>query len=179
LSNFDIQEVNLQGVDLSEAILPALAQMPLLGTFIAGRWHILRVSGGKGKQDDKVVAALGGRSSDGCPGTSRIANRWSGKMVDYTVIAEDTWDLLAPVKESDPWEPLMMDLSEGKIVCLPYSDPRDRRAKRLSIARRAATRGFKTEARYTYSELAVRRVDGPSPPAQAKPRQRRRKVPDE
>ena len=50
LSNFDIQAVNLQGVDLSEAILPALAQMPLLGTFIAGRWHMLRVSGGKGNR---------------------------------------------------------------------------------------------------------------------------------
>src|SRR5437868_5733733 len=62
---------------------------------------------------------------------------WSRKMPDYTVIAEDTWELYAPVQEPDPWEPLMRDLSEGKIVCLPYTDARDRRAKRLSIARRA------------------------------------------
>jgi hypothetical protein len=41
LSKCDIQEANLQGVDLSEAILPALAQVPLLGTFIADRWHEL------------------------------------------------------------------------------------------------------------------------------------------
>ena len=65
---------------------------------------------------------------------------------------------------------------KGKIVCLPYSDPRDRRAKRLSIARRAATWGFRTEARYTDAELAVRRVDSQSPPAESKPRQRRRKA---
>jgi hypothetical protein len=96
-------------------------------------------------------------------------------MLDYTVIAEDTWELYAPVQEPDPWEPLMRDLSEGKIVCLPYADPRDRRAKRLSIARRAYNRGFKTEARYTESELAIRRVDSQSPQAEARPRQRRRK----
>jgi hypothetical protein len=96
-------------------------------------------------------------------------------MLDYTVIAEDTWELYAPVKEPDPWEPLMQDLAAGKIVCLPYSDPRDRRAKRLAIALKARSRGFQTEARYTDSELAVRRVDGASPPAQPKPRQRRRK----
>jgi hypothetical protein len=96
-------------------------------------------------------------------------------MPDYTVIAEDTWELYAPVQEPDPWEPLMRDLSEGKIVCLPYADPRDRRAKRLSIARRAAAWGFRTEARYTDSELAVRRVDSQSPPNEARPRQRRRK----
>ena len=99
-------------------------------------------------------------------------------MLDYTVVSEDTWELYAPVKEPDPWESLMMDLSAGKIVCLPYTDPRDRRAKRLSIARRAATWGFKTEARYTESELAVRRVDSQSPPNEARPRQRRRKEQD-
>jgi hypothetical protein len=99
-------------------------------------------------------------------------------MLDYTVIAEDTWELYAPVKEPDPWEPLMQDLAAGKIICLPYSDPRDRRAKRLSIARRARSRGFGTEARYTESELAVRRVDGHVPPAEEKPRQRRRKEHD-
>lgn len=96
-------------------------------------------------------------------------------MLDYGEISEDVWDELAPVKAPDPWEPLMMDLSEGKIVCLTYADAKDRRAKRLSIARRAATWGFKTEARYTDSELAVRRVDSASPPAETRPRQRRRR----
>jgi hypothetical protein len=96
-------------------------------------------------------------------------------MLDYSEISEDVWDQLAPVQEPDPWEPLMTDLSLGKIVCLSYADARDRRAKRLSIARRAATWGFKTEARYTDSELAVRRVDRQAPPAESKPRQRQRK----
>jgi hypothetical protein len=96
-------------------------------------------------------------------------------MLDYTVIAEDTWELYAPVKEPDPWEPLMQDLSAGKIACLPYSDPKDRRVKRMSIARRARSWGFSTEARYTESELAVRRVDSQAPPDEARPRQRRRK----
>jgi hypothetical protein len=99
-------------------------------------------------------------------------------MPDYTVIAEDTWDLYAPVQEPDPWEPLMRDLAAGKIICMQYADPRDRRAKRLSIARRARSWGFSTEARYTESELAVRRVDGHVPPAAEKPRQRRRKAHD-
>jgi hypothetical protein len=99
-------------------------------------------------------------------------------MPDYTVIAEDTWELYAPVQEPDPWEPLMNDLAAGKIVCLPYSDPRDRRAKRISIARRTRSWGFSTAARYTESELAVRRVDSQSPPNEARPRQRRRKEHD-
>jgi hypothetical protein len=97
-------------------------------------------------------------------------------MLGYTVIAEDTWELYAPVQEPDPWEPLMRDLAAGKIVCLPYADPRDRRAKRISIARRAYNLGFKTEARYTESELAIRRVDSTSPQPEARPRQRRRKA---
>jgi hypothetical protein len=100
-------------------------------------------------------------------------------MVDYSEISEDAWDQLAPVQEPDPWEPLMRDLSRGKIVCLPYADAKDRRAKRLSIARRAATWGFKTEARYTDAELAVRRVDSVSPPVETRPRQRRRREPAE
>jgi hypothetical protein len=99
-------------------------------------------------------------------------------MLDYSVISEDTWDLYAPANEPDPWEPLMNDLAAGKIVCLPYSDPKERRAKRLSIARRARSWGFSTEARYTESELAVRRVDGHAPPAAEQPRQRRRKAHD-
>ena len=96
-------------------------------------------------------------------------------MLEYDEISEDVWDDLAPVKEPDPWEPVMRDLSAGKIVCLPYADPKDRRKIRMGIARRAATWGFKTEARYTDAELAVRRVDSAPPPAQEKPRQRRRK----
>jgi hypothetical protein len=96
-------------------------------------------------------------------------------MLDYTEISEDVWDELAPMQEPDPWEPLMMNLSQGKIVCLPYTDAKDRHKIRLSIARRAYHFGFKTEARYTESELAVRRVDSTSPPPEARPRQRRRK----
>jgi hypothetical protein len=100
---------------------------------------------------------------------------WSTPMLEYDEISEDVWDDLAPVKAPDPWEPLMLDLSEGKIVCLSYADPKDRRVKRMSIARRARTWGFHTEARYTDIYLAVRRVDSQEPPAPARPRQRRRK----
>jgi hypothetical protein len=99
-------------------------------------------------------------------------------MLDYTVISEDTWDFYAPVQQPDPWEPLMNDLAAGKVVCLRYADAKDRRAKRLAIALKARRRGFQTEARYTDTELAVRRVDGTLPPAEKKPRQRRRKEHD-
>ena len=97
-------------------------------------------------------------------------------MLDYTVIAEDTWELYAPVQQPDPWEPLMNDLAAGKVVCLRYTDGRDRRIKRMSIARRARSWGFKTEARYTESELAVRRVDSQVPQPEAKGRRRQRTV---
>jgi hypothetical protein len=99
-------------------------------------------------------------------------------MPDYTVIAEDTWELYAPAKEPDPWMPLLLDLSEGMIISLPYTDAKDRRAKRMSIARRAYHAGFRTEARYTDSHLAVRRADHMPPPrpVEEKPRQRRRKA---
>jgi hypothetical protein len=96
-------------------------------------------------------------------------------MLDYTVISEDTWDLYAPVQQPDPWEPLLQDLAAGKVVCLRYADPQDRRAKRLAIALKARRRGFKTEARYTDTELAVRRVDSQCSPAAQQPRQRRRR----
>ena len=96
-------------------------------------------------------------------------------MLDYTVIAEDTWELYAPVQQPDPWEPLMNDLAAGKVVALRYTDPKDRRVKRMSIARRARSWGFKTEARYTDTELAIRRVDSQVPPAAEQSGQRRRR----
>jgi hypothetical protein len=95
-------------------------------------------------------------------------------MVDYTLVSQDEWERLAPVQQPDPWEPLMADLSQGKIVSLPYTDAKDRRIKRLAIARRATTWGFRTEARYTESHLAVRRSDAPAaPPSASRPQPRR------
>src|SRR5437870_12612790 len=98
-------------------------------------------------------------------------------MVDYSEMSEDEWNQLPSGKEKQPdqWEPLLADLSRGKIVSLPYADPKDRRAKRMTIARRAYGCGFKTEARYTESHMALRRSETTSPAPQEKPRQGRRK----
>ena len=100
-------------------------------------------------------------------------------MVEYTEISEDAWNQIPEQRPQQPdvWEPLLADLSQGKIVSLPYSDPKDRRSKRLSNARRAWSWGFKTEARYTDSHLAVKRTDtaAPPPPPDAQPRRQRRR----
>src|SRR2546430_2072712 len=99
-------------------------------------------------------------------------------MVEYSVIPEDAWNQLTTEQEkkSDAWDGLLNDLTAGKIVSLPYTDAKDRRAKRLGIARRATTRGFKTEARYTDSHMAVRRSDLVSPsPAEQAPAERPRR----
>jgi hypothetical protein len=97
-------------------------------------------------------------------------------MVEYTVIPEDEWNQIQVAqKKPDEWEPLLADLSQGKIVSLPYTDGKDRRRIRMSITRRAMSWGFKTEVRYTETQLAVRRSDTPSPPVQAQPQRARRR----
>ena len=97
-------------------------------------------------------------------------------MVEYNVIPEDEWNQIKVEEQKpDKWEPLLADLSQGKIVSLPYTDGKDRRRIRMSITRRAMSWGFKTEARYTETQLAVRRADAPSTPAQAQPQRARRR----
>jgi hypothetical protein len=97
-------------------------------------------------------------------------------MVEYNVIPEDEWNQIqAAEQKPDEWEPLLADLFQGKIVSLPYTDGKDRRRIRMSITRRAMSWGFKTEARYTETQLAVRRSDTPSTPAQAQPQRARRR----
>lgn len=99
-------------------------------------------------------------------------------MVSYDVISQDQWNSLPTGKgERKPseWDGLLSDLAAGKIVHLAYSDMSDRRKKRLSIARRAATWGFKTEARYSESHLAIRRTDLSSPVPAEPPRPERQR----
>src|SRR5205085_6148588 len=103
-------------------------------------------------------------------------------MVEYSQISEDEWQQLPDQQQKQPdlWEPLMRDLSQGKIASLSYSDAKERRKIRLGIARRATSWGFKTETRYTESHVAVRRTDRPAlaPPAEPQERRaRRRKEP--
>ena len=78
-------------------------------------------------------------------------------MVTYNVIDEQEWEDMAPTAErsASEWDRLLDDLAQGKIISMPYTDLSDRRSKRMTVARRALSRGFKTEVRYTDSIMAI------------------------
>ena len=99
------------------------------------------------------------------------------KLVTYNVIDEQEWEDMAPTAErsASEWDRLLDDLAQGKIISMPYTDLSDRRSKRMTVARRALSRGFKTEVRYTDSIMAIRRSGDTTPPSPAVPRQRRRR----
>ncbi len=59
-------------------------------------------------------------------------------MVDYSVITEEEWDALAPVKQPDTWDQLLDELEQGRIVRLPVADEKALRGTRLTLGRRAA-----------------------------------------
>ena len=97
-------------------------------------------------------------------------------MVDYSVITEEEWDALAPVKQPDTWDQLLDELEQGRIVRLPVADEKALRGTRLTLGRRAAKRGFKVDIRTQDTTLAVRkREEAATPPREeAAPAPRRR-----
>jgi hypothetical protein len=98
-------------------------------------------------------------------------------LVTYDVIGEQEWEDMAPTAErsASEWDRLLDDLEQGKIISMPYTDLSDRRSKRMTVARRALSRGFKTEVRYTDSIMAIRRSGDAAPSSPATPRQPRRR----
>ena len=98
-------------------------------------------------------------------------------MVDYSVITEEEWDALTPVKQPDTWDKLLDELEQGRIVRLPVADEKALRGTRLTLGRRAAKRGFKVDIRSQDTTLAVRkREEAATPPevAETAPAPRRR-----
>ena len=98
-------------------------------------------------------------------------------MVTYNVIDEQEWEDMAPTAErsASEWDRLLDDLAQGKIISMPYTDLSDRRSKRMTVARRALSRGFKTEVRYTDSIMAIKKSEDATPSSPATPRQPRRR----
>ena len=98
-------------------------------------------------------------------------------LVTYDVIGEQEWEDMAPTAErsASEWDRLLDDLEQGKIISMPYTDLSDRRSKRMTVARRALARGFKTEVRYTDALMAIRKSGEATPSAPATPRQPRRR----
>lgn len=80
--------------------------------------------------------------------------------VQYNTISQGDWDSFPDphVKPASQWEDVLAALQAGEIVQLHYTDKRDKLSKRISIARQAHARGFRTQMRYTDSTMAIRRL---------------------
>src|SRR5436309_3340258 len=99
-------------------------------------------------------------------------------MVQYDVINERDWEQMPAPQAAKPpseWEPVLDELEQGKIISLPFNDPKDRRSKYMAVARRAAGRGFKTQMRYADNTMAIRKSEEPYTRPPAKPRQPRQR----
>lgn len=83
--------------------------------------------------------------------------------MEFQEISEKEFEQLerpkGPTKKIDPQvEALLSALQAGKIVRIPIASEKELKGKRLSIGRRAMSRGFKVEFRYGEGFLAVRKV---------------------
>jgi hypothetical protein len=99
-------------------------------------------------------------------------------MVEYNVISDREWERMPAPEAAKPpseWEPVLDELEQGKIISLPFNDPKDRRSKYMAVARRAAGRGFKTQMRYADNTMAIRKSEEPYTRPPAKPRQPRQR----
>ena len=72
-------------------------------------------------------------------------------MLQYKELSESAWEELAPKKKAkaSPWDGLLDQIEEGKILLVPLTDEGEKRSYRIGIARRARSRGYKVEFRDT------------------------------
>jgi hypothetical protein len=80
-------------------------------------------------------------------------------MLHYEYLSDDEWEQSAPAKKAkpSPWESLLTELEQGKILKLPLEDEKEKRGYRIGIARRARLHGYKVEFREVAGGLALKK----------------------
>ena len=79
----------------------------------------------------------------------------------FEVVTDTYWDRLPETFKPSPWDKLLTQVEQGNIVSTPVSSATERKSSRLSIAKRAATRGIKVEFREDEMWLVLRKVEPP------------------
>jgi hypothetical protein len=82
-------------------------------------------------------------------------------QIDYEVVDAAAFEELPetkrPTQAGEAWEPILHALADGHYVRIPVSNDRDRKGKRLTLARRARDRGFSVEMRYADDYIVARK----------------------
>jgi hypothetical protein len=80
-------------------------------------------------------------------------------MLQYEYLSEDEWEQSAPAKKAkpSPWDNLLAELEQGKILKLPIEDEKEKRGYRIGIARRARQHGYKVEFREIAGGIALKK----------------------
>jgi hypothetical protein len=88
-------------------------------------------------------------------------------MLQYEYLTPDEWEEHAPTKKvkPSPWDPILMELEQGKIVKLPLEGDQEVRGYRIGIARRARARGYAVEFRVVPGGLAFKQGKAHGKPA--------------
>jgi hypothetical protein len=80
-------------------------------------------------------------------------------QIDYEIVDAAAFEELAetkrPTQAGAAWEPILHALADGLYVRIPVSNDRDRKGKRLTLARRARDRGFSVEMRYADDSIVA------------------------
>jgi hypothetical protein len=80
-------------------------------------------------------------------------------MLQYEYLSDDEWEQSAPAKKAkpSPWDSLLTELEQGKILKLPLEDEKEKRGYRIGIARRARLHSYKVEFREVAGGLALKK----------------------
>lgn len=83
--------------------------------------------------------------------------------IQFKTVDNSKWEKLTPVtpqKPPDKYTPILDTLESGEIVAIETVDAKESKGLRISIARKASTRGFKVEYRAEGSTLYVKKSQG-------------------
>ena len=96
-------------------------------------------------------------------------------MITYEKMSPNEWEQLAPKKAArakSEWEPVLDELQRGEIVRIPFTTDKERKSRRIALARLASGRGFKTDVRYGEDYFAVKKSATPRAPGRPRTRAR-------
>src|SRR2546423_11793892 len=91
--------------------------------------------------------------------------------IEFKVADKTKWEQLqppTPAKPKDKYAPILDALEAGEIIEIETSDNKEMKGYRITLGRKASSRGFKTEYKVEGNTLYARKSEEPITPTKPK-----------
>ncbi len=99
--------------------------------------------------------------------------------LEFKVVDKKKWEELpvpTSTKKDDKYAAIIDALEAGEILEIPTADIKQMKGIRITLGRKASSRGFKVEGRTEGNILYVKKSDEPTQPVERKERKKKVKV---